>query len=114
MLFSEWKSFGKGKVCSPKTPDLFSSTLQSVAVRWQQRHKETSSYYWVPQKRANRSHKSGWTLGKRSVLYHVGIAQREYRSTYVYKVTSLDHEILYDPREVKQYLVLSRKMPQEA
>lgn len=71
-----------------------------VAVRWQQCCEDTSSYYWKPQKR-KRSHKSEQTLGNSSTLYHRGKGQKEHRSTYIYEVTSLDHEILYYPKEVK-------------
>lgn len=99
----ERKYFGKN-VRSPKAPDLFSSALLSVAVRWQQCHEDTSSYYWIPQKR-KRSCKSAQTLGNSSMLYHRGEGRKEYRSTYIYEVTSLDHEILYHPKEVKQHLV---------
>lgn len=47
------------------------------------------------------------------MLYSTGKGQKQRSSTYVYKVTSLDHEILYYPKKVKQYLAPSRKMPCE-
>lgn len=43
------------------------------------------------------------------MLYIIGRRQKHCSSTYVYEVTSLDHEILYYPKKVKQYLVPSRK-----
>lgn len=100
-------------MCSLKAPDLFSSGLLSVAVGRQQCYEDTSSYYWIPQKR-KRAHKSAQTLGNSSMLYHRGKGQKEYRSTYIYEVTSLDHEILYYPKEVKQHLVLSGQKPQSS
>lgn len=102
-----------GRMRVHKAPDSSSRGYLSLAVGWQQCYEHTSSYYWIPQKR-RRSHKSAKTLGNRSMLYHRGKGQKEYQSTYIYEVTSLDHEILYYPKEVKQHLVPSGQKPQEA